>query len=214
MKKILVGAGLVLCFGLGIWVSNLSFAPKAKEITKANSTVLLEKVQKVCKLVTVEGQFNELYDETNIRQFTVYLPFASTWNFSKSATLQVQGKVLVGYDMENISIVADSTNKRIIISNLPKPEILSIDHEITYKDLEESWFNSFKPEDYTAINQNAKKVLREKAEESRLLDEARQQGNQMLEVIRFMLESVGWELVNGDAVITPRDETKVEELVN
>jgi len=185
----------LLAIVLGGWLSFYFLNNPGKEITNVESSVLLEKVEKVCKLVTVEGNFVELYDEENIRNFTIYLPLPSTWSFSKEATLEVRGKVLVGFDMENIKITADSTNKIIQLSNLPAPEILSIDHEVKYKDLEESFFNAFTPEDYTRLNRNAKEVLRKKAEESRLLEEAVQQGNQMLDVIRFMAEGFGWTLI-------------------
>ena len=195
MKRILAIIGLLAVFGLGFWAASWYFRQKAEDEIRSQSTVLLEKVSKVRKLVTVEGNFSELYDETNIRKFTLYVPMPSTWSFSKQAILKVTGKVLVGYDMEQIRISVDSLQHRIVVGNLPEPRILSIDHEVEYKNLEESFFNSFTPEDYTRINNNAKAVLLQKAEESRLLDEARKEGNQMLDVMRFMAESVGWELV-------------------
>ena len=195
IKRTLAIIGLLAVFGLGFWAASLFFRQQAEKEIRSQSTVLLEKVSKVRKLVTVEGHFSELYDEANIRNFTVYMPFPSTWRFSKQAILHVTGKVLVGYDMEKISITVDSLRRRIIIGNLPEPRILSIDHEVEYKNLEESFFNSFTPEDYTRINKNAKAVLRKKAQESRLIDEARKEGNQMLDVMRFMIESAGWEMV-------------------
>ena len=209
MKKISSLFFLLVVFGLGIWISYKLFNSSAKEFVTTDSTVLLEKVEQVCKLVTVEGNFNELYDETNIRQFNLYIPLAPMLNFSKKATLRVKGKVLVGYDMDRIQISADSTNRVIRLSNLPEPEILSIDHEVEYRNLEESWFNSFSEEDYTNLNANAKEVLKQKALESRLLDEAKLQGNQMIDVIRFMAESAGWQLrIQGEAV------EQVEEALN
>ena len=195
MKRLLLILFILAAFGLGAWISYQFFYQKPKETINTDSSVLLEKVQKVCKLVTVEGNFVEIYDEQSIRNFTVYLPLPSTWSFSKEATLEVRGKVLVGYDMENIKITADSVNRVLRLSNFPEPEILSIDHEVKYKDLEESFFNGFTPEDYTRLNKNAKNVLREKAEESRLLDDAASQGNQLLEVIRFMAEGAGWTII-------------------
>ena len=195
MKKILAIIGLLAVFGLGFWAASWYFRQKAEEEIRSQSTEIKKKVQQVRKLVTVEGNFSELYDETNIRKFTIYVPMPSTWSFSKQAILKVTGKVLVGYDMEKISVTVDSLQRRILIGNLPEPRILSIDHEVEYKNLEESFFNSFTPEDYTRINKNAKAVLRQKAEESRLIDEARKEGNQMLDVMRFMVESAGWQLV-------------------
>ena len=168
------------------------YQSKQQEISKSQSTILLDKVRDVLKLVTVEANFNELYNETKTRPVTLYLPLPSTFSFSKKAILEVQGKVLVGYDLEKVTITADSVNRILTLSNLPEPEILSIDHQVQYRNLEESFFNSFDAEDYTDLNHNAKEMLRQKVQESDLMDKARAQGNQMLDVIRFMGESLGW----------------------
>jgi hypothetical protein len=195
IKRTLSIIVLVAVFALGAWLASLLYRQQAEQESRSQAVVLLEQVNKVCKLVTVEGVFSELYDETNIRKFTVYLPLPSTWHFSKQALLHVRGTVLVGYDMENVKITADSTRRLLIIRNLPEPKILAVDHQVEYKNLDASFFNSFTPEDYTRLNKNAKEVLSRKAEESGLLQEAQAQGNQMLEVIRFMAASVGWEVV-------------------
>lgn len=211
MKRLAFIFSLVLFFFLGIWVANkflMSGAPK--ETVSSNATVLLEKVEKVCKLVTVEGNFDERYDETNIKEFTVYLPLPSTWKFSKTARLRVKGKVLVGYDMDKVKITADSVRKTLILSNMPEPEIMAIDHTVGYENLDESWFNTFNEKDFTMLNQNAKEVLKKQAIQSRLLEEARTQGNQLIDVIRFMAESAGWKVeVVGEAV-----EYEPDELLN
>lgn len=194
MKRILSIILLFTALGLGVWLGYWFFGRKAKEQTVSSAHILLEKVEKVCKLVTVEGNFDEWYDETNIRQFSTFFPL-SFYFPEKKASLRVKGKVLVGYDMANIRIKADSLTKTITLSNLPSPEILSIDHDIEYRDLAESWFNTFTTTDYTNLNKNAKEALREKALESRLMQEAQLEGNQMIEVIRFMTEAAGWKLV-------------------
>ncbi len=191
-KRALTLFGLIAAFGLGIWLTQLFYQSKQKEISKTQSTILLDKVKDVLKLVTVEANFNELYNETKTRPVTLYLPLPSTFSFSEKAILEVQGKVLVGYNLEKVRISADSVNRVLTLSNLPEPEILSIDHQVEYRNLEESFFNSFSAEDYTDLNKNAKEMLREKVQESNLMDEARSQGNQMLDVIRFMAESMGW----------------------
>ncbi|WP_282775849.1 DUF4230 domain-containing protein [Phaeodactylibacter xiamenensis] len=195
IKRVLVFTGLLAVFGAGFGLAySLLRKSPAPETTIQNSTVLLNRVEEVCKLVTVEGHFSELYDETNIRRFTVYVPMPSTFSFSKKAILQVEGKVLVGYDLKNIKITADSTQKRVVLSHIPEPEILSVDHTIAYKNLSESFFNSFAPEDYTRLNANAKAMLREKAKGSDLMQEARLEGNQLIRIMDFIVRSAGWSL--------------------
>lgn len=191
-KKLFTLIGILAAFGLGVWLTQWFYQSKKKEISSAQSTILLDKVKDVLKLVTVEANFNELYNETKTRPVTLYLPLPSTFSFSKKAILEVQGKVLVGFDLEKVSISADSVNRVLTLSNLPEPEVLSIDHQVQYRNLEESFFNSFSAEDYTSLNHNAKEMLRQKVEESDLMEKARSQGNQMIDVIRFMAESLGW----------------------
>lgn len=192
IKRIFPIVALVAVFLLGIIIAGWFYRTEQKEIRETQSTILLDKVKDVMKLVTVEANFNELYNETRTRPVTLYLPLPSTFKFDKKAILEVKGKVLVGYDLEAVRITADSADRVLRLSNLPEPEILSIDHEVAFRNLEESWFNSFTAEDYTSLSANAKEVLRQKVIESQLLDRARQQGNRMIDVIRFMAESAGW----------------------
>ncbi len=207
ISLILVAAGLFL----GIWITRYFYQKKQKEIVESRSTVLLEKVREVLKLVTIEGNFNQVYNETNIRQATWYLPFPTTMSFEKTAILEVRGKVLVGYDLEKMKITADSATRTLTLSNLPKAEILAIDHELEYKNLDESWFNSFSAKDYTQLNKNARKFIEDKAVQDKLLEKAEEQGNRVLDVIRFMAESVGWTVVMPQELIdtTPPDSTKI-----
>ena len=193
-KRIFSIIALVAVFALGIIITRWFYRAEQQEIRETQSTILLDKVKDVMKLVTVEANFNELYNETRTRPVTLYLPLPSTFTFDKKAILEVRGKVLVGYDLEKVRITADSTDRVLRLSNLPQPEILSIDHEVAFRNLEESWFNSFSAEDYTSLSANAKEVLRKKVIESQLLDRARDQGNRMIDVIRFMAESAGWRV--------------------
>jgi len=194
VKKISYGVALAVVFFLGLFIANWYSARNAVSESKSESVVLLEKVRKVMKLVTIEGEYNETYDERNIKKVTLYLPFPTVWGFSKKAMMQVKGKVLVGYDMQQIKITADSLNRIITLSNLPEPEILAIDADVAFKNISESYFNSFTPEDYTQLNKNAKNALREKAIEEALLNRAAEQGNQLVEVVRYMTNAVGWQL--------------------
>lgn len=205
-----LGFGLIvlsLLFLVGLQIFQLTRGGE-KETKQIETTVLLEQIREVCKLVTVEGEFSELYTEKNMREVTLYLPIPTYWEFSKEAIIEVRGRVLVGYDMEKLSIKVDSTNRLVTLSNLPQPDILAIDHELSYRNLEESFFNSFSPEDYTQLNRNAKEALRKKAYESELLQKARAEGNTMLEGIRFMIENMGWRLeYDMPATLPPPDST-------
>jgi hypothetical protein len=211
-KRILSFVALIVVFILGILVASWFYQSKQAEISRTQSTILLNKVKDVMKLVTVEANFNELYNETRTRPVTLYLPLPSTFKFDKKAILEVTGKALVGYDLEAVEIRIDSANRVLLLSNLPDPKILSIDHQIVFRNLEESWFNSFTAEDYTSLSANAKKVLEQKVMDSQLLDQAQEQGNRMIDALRFMAESAGWT-VELEPAITEQLKTQIDSML-
>jgi hypothetical protein len=180
----------IFLFGAGVarW-----YDQEPQITTEMDATVLIQNIKDVCKLVTVEANLQEIYDEKSNRNVTVYLPLPTNFTFSKKASIEVVGKVLVGYDLEKITIDVDSTNKILYIRDLPNPEIISIEHDVKYRSLDESFFNEFTPNDFTELNKTAKAILKQKAIEEKLLDRAEEQGNEVLRVIQFMAKGFGWE---------------------
>lgn len=180
---------VVAAFLIGGWLTYRYFVPQTKSTEDA--TVLLEKIQAVAKLITVEGQFSEIYNYNESDGWMLNL-----WD--KKVLVRVRATVSAGYDLERLQMEADPATKTIRMSALPEPQILSIDHTLDYYDISEGYFTSFTPEDYNRINQRAKDLIREKAMESNLLPAAREQADKILGIIQFMVESAGWKLVITD----------------
>ena len=133
--------------------------------------------------------FFRLSSPTDPIDFDIYF-----FPFQKKALVLVKARVSVGYDLGLMNMKADSKTKTFSISQPPQPQILSIDHDLSYYDISEGTFNSFSAEDYTKIQGKVKDFIRDKAEQSDLKQRAQTQGNQMLEVIRFMVEGAGWTM--------------------
>ena len=187
IRKVLTGVGFLLIFALGIVAARYFYQSKEVKITE-NSDVVLEKVKTVAKLISVEGYFTEVYD------YKDYWGYDWSW-FRKKALVRVKAKVSVGYDLSQLKIDALPEEKTIVVSNLPEPQILSIDHDLDYYDISQGTFNYFSEADYNRINTNAKKFIEERARESSLLETARKEGNQALELMKFITESAGWKFV-------------------
>lgn len=183
---------IVIAFLVGGWLSWRYFSAGPKSVE--DSSVLLEKIQTVAKLSTVEGTFSEIY---NYSEYQGYFTFF--WD--KKILVRVRATVSAGYNLERMHMEADPVSKTIYMGGLPKPEILSIDHSLDYYDISEGLFTSFSPEDYNRINQRAKDLIRDNALKSNLLTQADEQGAKMLDLVRFMVESAGWHLEVG-----PREE--------
>ena len=184
----------VLAFLLGLAVF-YGFSRPATTKVEEQVSVLYNQIEKVQKLVTVEGSVSEYYNRSEDRTVTLYLPLPARFSFNKQAFVEVSGKVLVGYDLSEISVDIDGASKTVRLSNLPEPEILAIDHDVTFKNLDESWFNEFTAEDFSKLNRDAKQKLRDSVPGSDLMRQAREQGNSVVETIRFLAEAMGFKVI-------------------
>lgn len=177
---------LIAAFCCGIWLTRCYFEKTATHSTE-NSTILLEQIRQVCKLITIEGQFAEVYEYKDFKGYDISF-------FSKKALVRVKAKVSVGYNLDLVKMTALPEQKLIKITNLPKPEILSIDHSVDYYDITEGTFNSFTTDDYNRIQADAKNRIYQNALQSNLMTEAAKQGLKNLDMIRLMAESMGWKV--------------------
>ena len=183
-KNLKLLIAVAIAFALGLWAMNWYYK-KTSATVEEQSTVLLEKIKKVTKLITVEGYFSEIYDHKDYYYYDIS-------PFRKKALLRVKAKVSVGYDLGNMKIDALPAEKKIVISQLPDPEVLSIDHEVDFYDLQQGTFNGFTAKDYTALNKKAKEYIEKSAIDSELLNTAKEQANTTLELIEFIVEGAGW----------------------
>lgn len=187
----LLVAAIAFLLGLAVF---WGFSRPDASRTETDSTILIERVRKVSKLVTVEGDFSEVFNSSNNREVTFYLPLPARFKFRKEAMVQVSGKVLVGYDLEQMGVSLDEETRTLRLSNLPEPEILAIDQQLKFRDLEESWFNQLTADDYSAMSEQAKGVLRHKVQTSELMETARLEGNSLIETIVIMAGSMGYSV--------------------
>ena len=185
----------LLAFALGFMTHVWYAGGQRDRLVAEESSVLLERVRNVLKMVTVEGDIHEIYNSTQSRDVTIYLPLPTRFSFDKKATVEVSGTVLVGYDLARLDVSVEPEQRRLVVRNFPEPEILAIDHQLKYRNLDESWFNTFTSADYSDLNRRAKEALRAKALESRLIDDARTQGRSVLDGLEYLARSAGYEMV-------------------
>ena len=181
--------GLLLGAILMYWCYGFFTKKKRKELTEHQSVVILDRIRSVCKLVSVEGDFAEIYRYENIKD-----GFMSILSSKKKALVVINAKAQIGYDLKKLKMTADTNRKKIVLSEFPEPEILSIEPDIQFYDVKNGLFNSFSPEDLTALNQNAKNHIRDKIPESGLIDTAKKEALQAVLLIEKIVETIGWKL--------------------
>ena len=112
--------GLILGAILMYWVYSLFRKKKNKEITEQQSTVILNKIRSVCKLVSVEGDFAEIYHYENTKD-----SFMSLFRSKKKALIVIKAKAHIGCDLNKLDLKAENDKKTIVLSHFPEPEVLS-----------------------------------------------------------------------------------------
>jgi hypothetical protein len=186
IQKVLSYIGVVfLAILIGMWLGKQFFVPDVK--VEENSNVVIEKIEKVAKLITVEAQLSEIY---NYKDYYDY-------DFSflrKKILLRINAKVSAGYDLKKMNIKVDAKERVIKVGPIPPPQILSVDHTVDYFNIEEGLFNSFTPEDYTKINAKAKDYITKVASNNEVLKTAKLQENTMIEMMSAMSKSMGYKL--------------------
>jgi hypothetical protein len=198
--------GLILGAILMYWLFSLFRKKRNKEVTLQQSTVLLEKIRSVCKLVSVEGDFAEIYHYENTKD-----SFMSLFRSKKKALIVIKAKAHIGYDLNKLELRADNENRKIILSRFPQPEVLSIEPDLQFYDIKNGIFNSFSPTDLTQLNQEAKEHIKNKIPESGLMETARKEALQAVFVVEKIVETIGWKLDYSALEISNREKQFIEE---
>ncbi len=183
---LIVAIGVVVFLGTRWW-----YQPEDPPKEEVSATVLLERVRPVLKLITVEGEFSELYDHKD--SWTYHRAVAGLSPFQKRALLKVKAKVSVGYDLNGFQLSTDEAIRTIRLHASPDPQILSVEHDVDYYDIQEGLFNEFSGSELTAISAKAKKKILEKVPQSGLFNEAERQRDQLVAVIGGIASSAGWK---------------------
>ncbi len=181
--------GILLGAIMAYWIISFFRKKSNKETTEKQSVVLLDKVKKVFKLVSVEGDFAEIYHYENVKE-----SFFQMISSKKKALVVIHAKAHVGFDLSKVKIRADNKRKRIVLEGFPRPEVLSIEPDVQYYDIKNGLFNKFEPDDLSALNKEAKTHILHKIPESGLLDSAKKEALDAVQMVESMVEAIGWKL--------------------
>ncbi len=179
--------GILLVF-LILEIRNVYLNKKKARKPQVAASVLLEKINTICKLATVQGSFKEIVNYQDSKRFLKLIPI------EKKAIILVDAIAHVGFDLNKMRTRVEQEKRRIIIENFPEPEIISIDTNIQYYDVQESGLNKFSTQNFTELNQLAKETISTKIAESNLSHLAQQQAMEALDLVEYLAQSMGWHL--------------------
>ncbi|GAB3571086.1 hypothetical protein GCM10027578_28690 [Spirosoma luteolum] len=179
---------LLLLVGAGGGVAAASVLRKRSGLTdvRHESTLLLERIEKVFKVVMAEGYFTEIYNYQDQKKILYLL------NDPKKAMVIARSKVLVGFDFAKVRFrIPAPGDKTLVIEAFPEPEVLSIDTDYRFYDIQAGILNHFNGADYTQILSEAKQVMNERAMQS---DLPRIANNQIQYMMYQLASSMNWQL--------------------
>ncbi len=193
--------GLFLGAIITYWILKYIKIQKRKDITNSQSMVIMEKIRKVWKLITVEGEFAEIYHYENTKE-----RFMSMVSSKKKAILLINAKAHVGYDLSKIKMEANNDKKVIRLTEFPDPQILSLETDLKYYDKKEGLFNKFDSTDLTEVNSQAKEHVLLKIPESGLFDTAKSEALEAVLLIQNIVETIGWTLDYEDLLLAKNNK--------
>lgn len=179
---------LLILVGAGGGVALANTLRKRAGVTdiQRDSVLLLERIEKVFKVVMAEGYFSEIYNYQDQKKILYLL------NDPKKAMIIAKSKVLVGFDFAKIRFQTPvNGEKKLIIESFPEPEVLSIDTDYKFYDIQAGILNHFSGADYTQILDEAKRAMNERAMQSDLPKIA---NNQIQYMMYQLASSMGWQL--------------------
>ncbi len=162
---------------------------KKRGKTSEQSVILMERIRSVCKFITVEGDFSEIYHYENVKE-----KWFSLITGKKKALILIEAKAHIGFDLTQIKMEANTKKRVITLTNFPKPKLLSIDTDFRYYDKKEGWANPFTASDLTEVNKSAKQHIVDKIPSSGLLDEASKQALETIQLMETLVGTINWRL--------------------
>ncbi|MFI1745221.1 DUF4230 domain-containing protein [Thalassobellus sediminis] len=177
--------GVLVSLGIVTYFKSI----KKKQLVNAQSVLLLDKIKKVCKFITVEGDFAEIYHYEDVKE-----RFLKMITSKKKALVVINAKAHVGYDLAKIELQADTIKKIIVLEHFPQPEILSIETNLNYYDKSDGIFNKFEASDLTGLHQEAKQHIQDKVPESGLIQVAQKEALETILLMETIVETIGWKL--------------------
>ena len=179
---------LLLAFMIGrnFWI-NSTHKPEIE------ASILLEQYKDVFQLVTNQGHFQEIYCYKDYWKYDIS-------PLRKKALVRAKGKVLIGYDMDKAEIEVRESERMIVFLSLPSPQILALEVDMDYYDLEAGMFNAFTAEDMNKIEKDVKARMRSKVVQSDLFRQAEIRKLDIYRNLREKAALTGWKVAYKDGM--------------
>jgi hypothetical protein len=112
---------------------------------------------------------------------------------SNSIITYTKTNAQVSYDLNKMKMEVDSVNKKLIITELPEPEI-RITPSVEIQSLDDSFFNRISEKDIKNVTQKAKATAINSIDQNRLKGEGKQQLMENLNTIFVLAKALNYTI--------------------
>ncbi|WKS95732.1 DUF4230 domain-containing protein [Riemerella columbina] len=165
---------------------------KAEDEVVSDYYLINNQISKMNKLVVVEQDFSSL-QRTSIKSELLgsrYLPVSE----KKILTL-TKTNAQVSYNLSQMKIEVDSTNKKLIIKALPEPKI-KITPSVEIQSMDDSFFDRFDEKDLKKITENAKQQAYKSVDQKQLIALSKTQLLKNLNEIFVLTKALHYTIVD------------------
>lgn len=203
MNKFIIG----FIFGAFLFIAAWFVLTKkeSKEELRESSALIQQQIEQVGKLIVTEGYFSQVFTFKNSQNL-----FLNMLRSDKKALVVANAKVTVEYDLRQLETELDIENKTVILKRIPEP-VVNIYPDIEYYDVTQDYFNKFGAADYNKIKNAVNARIREKVNQSNLMDNSRERLMAELANILVLTKSLGWTLKYEEVIIESEEQMKYLE---
>lgn len=187
---------IIIAFLVGVIITLLLFfliksiAAKSDDKIQNDFYIITNQIKKMNKMVVVEQDFSSM-QKTKITSELLgggILP-----PMQKEIITFTKTNAQVSYDLNKMKIEVDSIGKKLILSELPNPEIRVIP-SVEIQSMDDSFFDRFNQEDIRRITQNAKNNAEKTVNRNQLIRESKKQLLDNLNQIFVLAKALNYKI--------------------
>lgn len=131
-------------------------------------------IRRIAQLATVEVQISDVVRYEEVKRVLIF-------DFPKSATLRLRGRVLGGFDLARPEFrVTAEPARRVVRVTLPPARIVAVDPRLEWFDEKSGWINPITPQDRTRWFLWARGSLARSARQAGIETKAEEHARQLL----------------------------------
>ncbi len=178
-------AGIILM--LILFFSFRSCFSISEKTEKSDYYILTNQISKMNKMVVLEQ------DISSMQKTKMGYEFFGREMTSNSIITYTKTNAQVSYDLNKMKMEVDSVNKRLIITELPNPDI-RITPSVEIQSMDDSFLNRISEKDIKNVQQKAKQTAIKSIDQNKLKNEGKQQLMENLNNIFVLAKALNYTI--------------------